>query len=85
MLSSDNLLGSLGGALAQPGLGRVADVWSYATSYLVTAGVEALAWPFLLLARRERAPSDPIPRGAEVERTVPPLAEGPVSGTPAKS
>jgi MFS family permease len=61
VLSSDNMLGSLGGAVAQPALGRVADVWGYATSYVVTAGVELLALPFMLLARSERAPSDPIP------------------------
>jgi MFS family permease len=60
VLSSDNLFGSLGGALAQPALGRVAELWGYATSYVAAAGVELLAWPFLLLARRERAPSDPI-------------------------
>jgi MFS family permease len=61
VLSSDNLLGSLGGAVAQPALGRVADVWGYSSSYVASAGIELLAWPFLLLARRERAPSDPIP------------------------
>jgi hypothetical protein len=55
------MLASLGGAVAQPALGRVADVWGYPTSYVAAAGVELLAWPFLLLARRERAPSDPIP------------------------
>jgi MFS family permease len=61
VLSSDNLLGSLGGAVAQPALGRVADVWGYPTSYVAASVVEVLAAPFLLLARRERAPSDPIP------------------------
>jgi MFS family permease len=64
VLSSDNLLGSLGGAAAQPALGKVADVWGYGISYLASAGVELLAWPFLLLARRERAPSDPLPGAA---------------------
>ena len=65
VLSSDNLLGSLGGVMAQPALGRVADVLGYPTSYVAAAGVELLAWPFLLLARRERAPSDPIPGARE--------------------
>ncbi len=60
VLSSDNLLGSLGAAGAQPGLGRVADVWGYPASYVAAAAVELLAWPFLLLARRERAPSDAL-------------------------
>ena len=64
VLSSDNLLASAGGVVAQPALGRVADAWSYATSYVVGAGVELLALPFILLARRERAASDSIPDSA---------------------
>jgi MFS family permease len=60
VLSFDSLMGSLGGSVAQPALGRVADVSGYAASYLVSAGISALALPFVLLARRERAPSDPI-------------------------
>jgi MFS family permease len=64
VLSSDNLLGSLGGAVAQPALGRVAEVWGYPSSYIAAAGIELLAWPFLILARRERAPSDPIRQAA---------------------
>lgn len=60
VLSSDNLLSSSGGVVVQPVLGRVADVWSYSTSYVVGAGFELLALPFILLARREKAPSDPI-------------------------
>jgi MFS family permease len=60
VLSSDNLLSSSGGVLVQPLLGRVADVWGYAISYLVAAAVELLALPFDLLARRERVPADEI-------------------------
>jgi MFS family permease len=60
VLSSDNLLSSSGGVVLQPALGRVADVWSYPVSYVVGAGVSLLALPFVLLARRERAASDPI-------------------------
>ena len=60
VLSFDSLMGSIGGAVAQPALGRVADVSGYAASYLVSAGVSALALPFIFLARGERAPSDPI-------------------------
>jgi MFS family permease len=65
VLSSDNLLGSLGGVVAQPALGRIADVWSYSTSYVAAAGLELLAAPFLLLARRERASSDAMPDAQE--------------------
>lgn len=60
VLSFDNLMGSAGGIVTQPALGRVADVWSYSTSYLVGALVQAAAVPFFVLARRERAESDPI-------------------------
>jgi MFS family permease len=60
VLSFDNLMTSAGGVFAQPALGRVADVSGYATTYLVCAALEVTAIPFLLLARRERAPSDPI-------------------------
>jgi MFS family permease len=61
VLSSDNLLSSSGGVVFQPVLGRVADAWSYSTSYVVGAGIELVALPFILLARREKAPSDAIP------------------------
>ena len=60
VLSFDSLIGSAGGVVAQPALGRVADIGGYAASYVVAAGVQALAVPFYLLARRERAHSDPI-------------------------
>jgi MFS family permease len=60
VLSFDNLMASAGGVVAQPALGRAADVLGYATAYLMCAAVEAVALPFLWLARREKAPSDPI-------------------------
>jgi MFS family permease len=70
VLSSDNMLASVGGAVAQPALGRVADVWGYSTSYVAASAIELLAWPFLLLARRERAPSEPIPGAGPVSASV---------------
>ena len=60
VLSFDALMGSSGGVVAQPALGRVADVWSYSASYVVSAVFQAAAVPFLLLARKENAESDPI-------------------------
>jgi MFS family permease len=60
VLSFDSLMGSAGGVIAQPALGRVADVNGYGPAYLVSAGVSALALPFIFLARREHASSDPI-------------------------
>jgi MFS family permease len=60
VLSFDSLLGSTGAVAIQPILGKVADVWSYPASYVCSAAIQALAVPFLWLARRERAASEPI-------------------------
>jgi MFS family permease len=60
VLSFDNLLGSSGGVVIQPALGKAADVWSYSTSYIFGAGVQLLAAPFTMLARAARASSDPV-------------------------
>jgi MFS family permease len=60
VLSFDSFMGSIGGSFAQPVLGRVADLSGYAASYLVAAGINVLAIPFVFLARREQASSDPI-------------------------
>jgi hypothetical protein len=64
VLSFDSLMGSAGGVVIQPALGRVADVWSYSASYVVGAAVQAVAVPFVILARRENAASDPIEKAA---------------------
>ena len=66
VLSFDSLMGSVGGVVAQPALGRTADVFGYGPSYMIAAVVQALAAPFIFLARRERAASDPITADAEV-------------------
>jgi MFS family permease len=81
VLSFDNLMGSAGGVVAQPLLGRVADVNGYAASYLVSSAIQALSLPFVILARRERAPSDPIVDGIE---PTPVVADqpAPASGDP---
>ncbi|MDH3397644.1 MAG: MFS transporter [Acidimicrobiia bacterium] len=60
VLSFDALMGSAGGVVTQPALGRVADVGGYSASYAVAAAIQVLALPFLVLARRENAVSDPI-------------------------
>ncbi len=52
VLSFDSLMGSAGSAVAQPALGRVADLAGYPASYLASAAVAAGAIPFTLLARR---------------------------------
>jgi len=58
ILSFDSLVSSSGGVWVQPVLGRAADVWGYATSYVLGAGISALALPFLGLSRRQNAPAD---------------------------
>ena len=60
VLSFDALMGSTGGVVSQPLLGKAADVYSYGTAYLFTAGIQLAALPFLWLAKREHAASDPI-------------------------
>jgi MFS family permease len=60
VLSFDNLMASAGGVVAQPALGRVSDLWGYPTAYLLSAVTQLVAVPFLVLARRTKAPSDPI-------------------------
>ncbi|MGK2851010.1 MAG: MFS transporter [Candidatus Limnocylindrales bacterium] len=69
VLSFDSMVGSVGGVVAQPALGRVADVYGYGPSYLVSAAVSTLALPFLWLARRERAGSDPTESEPPVENS----------------
>jgi MFS family permease len=60
ILSFDSLMGSTGGVWAQPVLGRAADAWGYAPSYLMGAGISALALPCLALSRRQNAPADTV-------------------------
>jgi len=60
ILSFDSLMGSAGGVWTQPVLGRAADVWGYAPSYLLGAGIYTLAVPFLVLSRRENSPADTL-------------------------
>jgi MFS family permease len=60
ILSFDSMMSSTGGVWAQPVLGRAADVYGYATSYVFTAGIATLAIPFLALSRRQDNPADTI-------------------------
>jgi MFS family permease len=60
ILSFDSLMDSAGGVWAQPVLGRAADVWGYAPSYLLGAGISAVALPFIALSRRQNAPADTL-------------------------
>jgi MFS family permease len=58
ILSFDSLMGSAGGVVAQPVLGRAADVWGYPASYAMSGVVAALALPFVWLSRRSDVPAD---------------------------
>jgi MFS family permease len=60
VLSFDSFMSAVGGAVSQPALGRVSDVYGYGPAYVVTGAIQACAIPFVLLARRARAASDPI-------------------------
>ena len=75
VLSFDNLMGSAGGVVAQPALGRVADLSGYGASYLVSGAIQAAAIPFIFLARRERASSDPIVEGEAPAPPATPIEE----------
>ena len=78
VLSFDNLMGSAGGVVIQPALGRTADLYGYPASYLVSAGISALALPFVWLARREKAVSDPITDDADADAPGPPADAEPL-------
>lgn len=58
ILSFDSMLGSSGGVVVQPALGRAADVWGYGTSYLFAAAISSLALPFIYLSRAQKSPAD---------------------------
>ena len=58
VLSFDSLVANAGGVVTQPGLGKAADTWGYPSLYVVGAFLQFLLVPFILLARREHAPSE---------------------------
>lgn len=58
VLSFDSLMGSSGGVVVQPSLGRAADLYGYPASLAVSGAVQLLAAPFILMSRRRRSPAD---------------------------
>lgn len=58
VLSFASLMGSAGGVVVQPALGRVADVSGYPASLAVGGFLQALAAPLLALSRRAGHPAD---------------------------
>jgi MFS family permease len=60
VLSFDSLMGSSGGVLVQPVLGKAADLAGYPFSYAIASLFQVVALPFIFLAKREKAKSDRI-------------------------
>ena len=58
VLSFDSLMGSSGGVVTQPILGRTADIYSYSSSFILAGIIQLMALPFVFLARREHTVSD---------------------------
>jgi MFS family permease len=58
ILSFDSMMASSGGVVAQPLLGRAADVWGYPASYVISGGLSAVAIPLVALAQRQDAGVD---------------------------
>jgi MFS family permease len=58
ILSFDSLINNAGGIVAQPALGKSADIWGYQVSYLLSAAASALALPFIARARHLDTPAD---------------------------
>jgi MFS family permease len=72
ILSFDSLITSAGGIVAQPVLGKSADIWGYQVSFLLSAAGTAIALPFIVTARKLKAPAD--------RETAPPPATTTSSG-----
>jgi MFS family permease len=77
ILSFDSLMSSGGGVIAQPVLGRTADVWGYPASYLLSGAISAIALPFLARARRLEPPR---PGGPTPEAEAGDAVPGPAAG-----
>lgn len=58
VLSFDSLMGSGGGVVIQPVLGRVADVGGYGASLVWSGVITAVAVPFVLMSRAQNPPAD---------------------------
>ncbi len=85
ILSFDSMIDSTGGVWAQPVLGKTADAFGYGTSYVVSAGISALALPLVALSRRENAPADTIVGVAVPETAAVAVAESSDQATPDSS
>lgn len=73
ILSFDSMLGSSGGVVVQPVLGRAADSMGYATSYLFAAAISAVALPFIYRSRRQRPDADALVSVSDPGQGGPPV------------
>lgn len=79
VLSFDSLMGSGGGVVFQPVLGRVADIGGYGASMLWSGAISAIAVPFVLLSRAQRPAADTardVTGDGEAARAADPVKEG---------
>lgn len=67
VLSFDSLVGSSGGIVIQPALGKIADIYNYSASYMVAAFIQMGSLPFIYLAKRENAKSDIVEKEKKKE------------------
>lgn len=58
VLSFDSLIGSSGGVVVQPLLGRAADAYGYAASLAIGGLIQLVSVPFLVASRRQGSPAD---------------------------
>jgi MFS family permease len=76
VLSFDSLMGSSGGVVVQPALGRAADVYGYPASLAVSGLIELMAVPFLLASRQQRHQADHFSGATDTtDAKSPPLQE----------
>jgi MFS family permease len=76
VLSFDSLMGSSGGVVVQPALGRAADVYGYPASLAVSGLIELMAVPFLLASRQQRHQADDFSGATDTtDAKSPPLQE----------
>jgi MFS family permease len=85
VLSFDSLMGSSGGVVIQPILGRVADVYSYGTSFVIGAAFQIVAAPFLFASRRQGAAADTATTIIPAPTAGTPGAPAPTAETPGAS
>ena len=65
VLSFASLTGSAGGVVAQPALGRVADVFSFGIAYIVAGVIYVLSLPFLIAVKRMGLAADRVTGGGK--------------------